>query len=152
MSGYLVVFVTCPTVASAKQLAKTLVHKRLAACVNIVPNVQSLFWWEGRVDQAREALLLIKTTTRRFASLRQAVRALHPYEVPEVIAIPIQRAHQPYLRWITESLRSSSLDSALPRSPRAERGPRREAGRPRARTEAQRLQPASRGRSRFVSP
>jgi periplasmic divalent cation tolerance protein len=83
------------------------VSRRLAACVNILPSVQSLFWWQGHVDQATETLLIIKTTAARFEALRRAVCALHPYEVPEVIALPIQRAHPPYLRWIKTCLKRS---------------------------------------------
>ena len=105
MSKALVVFVTCPNRRHARRLAEALIRQRLAACVNILPNVQSLFWWHGRVDRAQETLLMIKTTTRRFEALRRCVCTLHPYDVPEVIAIPIQKAHQPYLRWIHTSLR-----------------------------------------------
>lgn len=107
MTRALVVFVTCPNRRFAQRLAKTLVQQRLAACVNLLPDaVQSWFWWQGRVDRAQETLLIIKTTARRFAALRRAVCAAHPYDVPEVIAVPIQRAHQPYLTWIEASLRS----------------------------------------------
>ena len=104
MPSYLVVLVTCPTPRHATQLARTLVGERVAACVNILPRVQSLFWWHGRVDHASESLLLIKTTARQFASLRRTVLAHHPYDVPEIIALPITRAHQPYLSWILSSL------------------------------------------------
>ena len=99
------VLVTCPTTRQALRLAKVLVRRRLAACVNVVPAIRSLFWWQGKVDQARETLLLIKTTARRFEALRAAVCSLHPYDVPEVIALPITRGHRPYLQWIEDSLR-----------------------------------------------
>ena len=105
MTSCLVVLVTCPTRPHATRLAKTLIAQRLAACVNILPQAQSLFWWEGRVDRATETLLIIKTTARRFEQLRSAIRTGHPYDVPEIIALPIIRAHQPYLRWIRDSLR-----------------------------------------------
>jgi periplasmic divalent cation tolerance protein len=104
MADYVVVLVTCPNRRQAAQLAKTLVGRRLAACVNIVPGVQSLFWWQDRVHQAHETLLIMKTRAKAFEPLRRAVRAHHPYDVPEVIAMPIARAHQPYLRWITSSV------------------------------------------------
>ena len=106
MSSCLVVLVTCPTRRHAQRLAKTLVAKRLAACVNILPNVRSVFWWRGHVDQAAEVLLMIKTTAKRFQLLRAAVQAGHPYEIPEIIGLPIVEAHQPYLRWIHASLTS----------------------------------------------
>ena len=100
-----VVFVTCPDRRQAQRLAKGLMQRRLAACVNILPSVQSLFRWKGRVEQTREILLIIKTTAGRFEALCRAVRTLHPYDVPEVIALPIQRAHGPYLRWVQASVR-----------------------------------------------
>ena len=107
-AGFLVVLVTCPTKPHATRLANTLVTQRLAACVNIIPNVRSVFWWQGKVDEAAEVLLVIKTTARRFESLRRAIRAGHPYKVPEIIAFAITKAHQPYLKWLTENLRIPS--------------------------------------------
>jgi len=104
----IVVLVTCPTQRHATQLASKLVGERVAACVNILPRVQSLFWWHGRVDHASESLLLIKTTARQFAPLRRTVRAHHPYDVPEIIALPITRAHQPYVAWMLDSLISKN--------------------------------------------
>lgn len=100
----LVVLVTCPTRHVATRLATTLVRARLAACVNLVSGVSSLFWWQGRVDRAREILLMIKTTARRFEALRRAVQQLHPYDVPEIISLPIGQGHPAYLAWIAESV------------------------------------------------
>jgi len=104
----LVILVTCPTRRSADRLANALVRHHAAACVNILPNVQSVFWWEGKVDRAREVLLVIKTTAGRFDAIQRTVRALHPYDVPEVIALPIRRAHPPYWRWVVSSVSRSS--------------------------------------------
>ena len=87
------------------RLARALVQARAAACVNVVPAVTSLFWWQGKIDQAREVLLVIKTASRKMTALTVLVRRLHPYEVPEIIALPIQRGFPPYLRWIQDSLR-----------------------------------------------
>ena len=101
-----VVLVTCPSVSVATRLAKTLVSRRLIACANIVPGVTSFFWWDGKVDRAREAMLLLRTTRAGEARLRHAVRSLHPYEVPEIIALPIVAGHQPYLRWVMSSVAS----------------------------------------------
>jgi len=106
MGSYLVVLVTCPP-RRAKGLATALVRHRVAACVNILPTVQSVFWWGGKPDRAREALLVIKTSAGRFEALKRIVLSLHPYQLPEVIALPIQRAHRPYLAWIESSLRST---------------------------------------------
>ena len=105
MARALVVFVTCPNRRHAQRLARMLVRQRLAACVNIVPSVQSFFWWQGRVNRAQEALLIVKTTATRFEALRRSICAQHPYDVPEVIAVPIQKGHRPYLTWIEESVR-----------------------------------------------
>ena len=101
----LVVLVTVPTLREAKQLARLVVEQRVAACVNVIPGVASLFWWKGRVDQAKETLLIIKTTAKAFDALRRLVCAHHPYDVPEVIALPIQTGHRPYLTWVQESVR-----------------------------------------------
>ncbi len=99
-SASIVVLVTCPTRAVAQRIALRVIGQRLAACVNILPGIESVFWWQGRVDRAREVLLLIKTTARRFEALRRAMLLLHPYQVPEVIALPIVKGHTPYLRWV----------------------------------------------------
>ena len=101
---YIVVLVTCPTQAVARRIAVSLIKHHLAACVNLLPGVESVFWWKGRVDRCREVLLVIKTTAARFKQLKQSVVSLHPYDVPEVIALPIVSGHQPYLRWIDSSV------------------------------------------------
>lgn len=100
-----VVLVTCPTRAVAARLARHLVSRRLAACANIVPGLTSLFWWNGKVSRCRETLLLLKTPAAGFEPLRRAVLALHPYDVPEVIALPVGAAHAPYRRWVSVSVR-----------------------------------------------
>ena len=78
-------------------------RRRLAACVNIIRGVESTFRWQGRVDRCREVLLVIKTTAARFDALRRAVLMEHPYDVPEVIALPILAGHRPYLEWVSAS-------------------------------------------------
>ncbi len=100
----IVVLVTCPTLASAKRIAVRVVELRLAACVNLLPGVQSWFRWQGRIERAREALLLIKTTAESFEPLRQTVLQAHPYDVPEIIALPVTAGHAPYVAWIAESV------------------------------------------------
>lgn len=99
-----VVLVTCSNRRVAKTIATTVVRRRLAACVNLLPAVESLFWWKGKVDRAREVLLIIKTTAARVEALRRAVVSLHPYDVPEIIALPVTAGHAPYLRWVTYSV------------------------------------------------
>jgi periplasmic divalent cation tolerance protein len=100
MTRCIVVLVTCPTRAVARRIATALVTKRLAACVNVVPGIESTFRWQGKVDRCREILLIIKTAAPRLAALRRAVVRLHPYDVPEVIALPLVDGHPPYLRWV----------------------------------------------------
>lgn len=91
---------TCPDAASAQRLAETLVGERLAACVNHLPGVLSTYRWQGEVQTDSEELLLIKTTAERFEALKARVLALHPYELPELIALPVDRGHTTYLDWV----------------------------------------------------
>jgi periplasmic divalent cation tolerance protein len=96
----IVVLCTCPDEAAAERIASALVEERLAACVNRVPGIASTYRWQGKVERERECLLLIKTTSERFDALRERIVALHPYELPEVIAVDIALGHAPYLAWI----------------------------------------------------
>ena len=107
-AGVLVVLVTCPTRRHATRVARAVIAKRVAACVNILPGLESVFWWAGKVDSARETLLLIKTTASCFGLLRDTVLSLHPYELPEIVALPIKKAHSPYLQWIYDSVTPAS--------------------------------------------
>ncbi len=101
----IVVLVTAPTPERAAEIARALVQERLAACGNVVPGLRSIYRWEGKVQEDEEALLVLKTVRARFEALRERVLALHPYEVPEVIALPIQAGHDAYLRWLADSTR-----------------------------------------------
>jgi periplasmic divalent cation tolerance protein len=103
---HLVCLITVPTPDEASRIARALVEERLAACVNIVPGMRSVYRWRGAVEEADEILLVAKTTRASFWRLRDRVLALHSYEVPEVIAVPIERGNTEYLSWITESVRS----------------------------------------------
>jgi periplasmic divalent cation tolerance protein len=100
MTDVLLCYCTCPDAASAARLAETLVEERLAACVNRLPGVASTYRWEGKVVTDSEELLLIKTTAARFEALQARLLALHPYELPELIAVPIERGHAAYLDWV----------------------------------------------------
>jgi len=91
---------TCSDPASAQMLAEALVGERLAACVNRLPGVLSTYRWQGQVSTDGEELLLIKTTTARFEALKARLLALHPYELPELIALPVQLGHAAYLDWV----------------------------------------------------
>ncbi|MBD8897379.1 divalent-cation tolerance protein CutA [Rhodanobacter sp. DHG33] len=97
---------TCPDTDSAQKLAEALVGERLAACVNRLPGVLSTYRWQGQVNTDGEELLLIKTTAARFEALKARLLELHPYELPELIALPIERGHAAYLDW----LRSATQD------------------------------------------
>jgi periplasmic divalent cation tolerance protein len=101
----IVVLVTTPTPERAAEIARTLVEERLAACGNVVPGLRSIYRWEGKVQEDAEALLLLKTTRGRFEALRERVLALHPYDVPEVIAVPVEAGSAPYLAWIASETR-----------------------------------------------
>lgn len=105
MTGAVVVLVTCPSPEKAAEIARALVEERLAACGNVVPAVRSIYRWEGKVQEDAEALLILKSARDRFEALRARVLALHPYEVPEVIALPVEAGHALYLDWIEASTR-----------------------------------------------
>ncbi len=98
-----VTFVTCRDAREARRIARTLVRERLAACVNVVPGVTSIYTWEGRVETASECLLLVKSRAARTRRLTARIRELHGYSVPEVITLPIASGNPAYLRWIRES-------------------------------------------------
>ncbi|HWP94745.1 MAG TPA: divalent-cation tolerance protein CutA [Gammaproteobacteria bacterium] len=103
--GHIVVLCTCPDAATAERIAQTLVEEELAACVNVVPGLISLYRWQGAVQRDSECLLLIKTRAAPFEILAHRIRSLHPYTVPEIIALPIAQGSAAYLQWIDESTR-----------------------------------------------
>lgn len=99
----IVVLITVPSAELGQKIARDLVEKKLAACVNILPPMRSIYTWEGRIVEEEEVLLLCKTRLELFESrLIPAVRALHPYQVPEIIALPVQAGLKEYLDWIGE--------------------------------------------------
>jgi len=100
----LVVLCTLPDREQATRLARALVEERLAACASLVPGLTSVYRWQGAIQQDEEVLLLVKTTQAVYTRLEQRIRALHPYELPEIIAVPIQTGQADYLKWIQESL------------------------------------------------
>ena len=97
---YFVIFCSCPDEAIAERLAGTLVEERLAACVSRLPGMTSTYRWEGRIRENPEVLLVIKTSGERLATLSARIEALHPYEVPEVIAVEIATGSERYLGWL----------------------------------------------------
>ena len=98
----LVVLCTVPDDTVARALADRLVSRRLAACVNILPGILSVYRWKGQIERESELLLLIKTRAARFVELRDALVEAHPYEIPEVIAMPVCDGYLPYLAWLQE--------------------------------------------------
>lgn len=101
---YIVVLVTAKDKAEGQKIADKLIQEKLAACVNIIEGVTSLFWWEGKVDQASEVLLIIKTQKTLFKKLEKAVKSAHSYTVPEIIALPVVAGNTDYLKWIKKTV------------------------------------------------
>lgn len=96
----LLCFCTCPDEATAHGIARALVDERLAACVSVLPGMHSVYRWQGRIEDAREVLILVKTMDARLDTLRERILALHPYELPEVIAVEVAAGLPAYLDWI----------------------------------------------------
>jgi periplasmic divalent cation tolerance protein len=107
-TGYCLVLCTCPDADAARKLAEALVAERRAACVNIFPGLTSIYPWEGRIETAEEQLLLIKTEAGGFDGLEAFIKARHPYQVPEIIAVPIVSGSADYLEWMTAWLHRKS--------------------------------------------
>jgi len=105
MSDCTVTFVTCASQEEAEKIAETLVRERLAACVNIVPAVTSIYFWQGSLCKETERLLVIKSTLLKQEQLQSRVRALHSYTVPEIVSWPLPLGNPDYLRWVEESTR-----------------------------------------------
>ena len=101
MTEALVVLCTVPTAELAAELARTLVEARLAACGNVVPGLRSVYRWQGKVEDEAEVLLVLKTTRERFPALRDELLRRHPYQVPEVLALPVEAGSAAYLEWLS---------------------------------------------------
>ena len=104
MTDTLVVLVTAPGAEEAARLARKLVEEKLVACGNVVPAVRSIYRWEGKVCDEQEALLVLKAPAKRFPELRDRILALHPYQVPEVVALRIEDGSEKYIDWIVQSM------------------------------------------------
>ena len=105
MTNKIVVMVTCASQVEAKKIARAVVEVRLAACANVMSGpVQSIYRWKGKVETAKEVLVLIKTTRKRFSALEREIRRLHSYDTPEIIAVAIVEGSKAYLHWIEESV------------------------------------------------
>lgn len=108
MSGddAIAVFLTVPNGEEGARLAELLIGAQLAACVQILPEMESVYRWQGKIERQSEVLLIVKTTAGKFADLEREVRALHSYETPEIVAVPIVAASNPYLEWLVASVKS----------------------------------------------
>lgn len=100
MTDKIVLFTTCGSPDEAERLARMVVERRLAACVNILPPIRSIYRWRGNIEESAESLLLIKTSRPRFDELSEALRSAHSYEVPEILALPVVAGSPDYLDWL----------------------------------------------------
>jgi periplasmic divalent cation tolerance protein len=107
MTTITLILTTCPDQQVAESIAQHLIEEQLAACVNILGGVLSLYRWQGALCRDQECLLLIKTASERQAELLARLRALHPYEVPEILCLPVDQGHPPYLEWVKQCTMSS---------------------------------------------
>lgn len=103
----MVVYVTFPNVEEARLVGRHLVEERLAACVNILADVESMYWWDNQVQDDSEAVLIAKTVSAQFEGLRARIVKMHPYEVPCIVAWPVEHGHEPFLDWISREARGS---------------------------------------------
>lgn len=103
--GICVVLVTAPDLKTARRLARVVIEARLVACVNVIPRVESHYWWQGKIEFSAEVLLVMKTTTARLPELERRLVAEHPYDTPEIVTLPLGAGNARYLGWLVESVR-----------------------------------------------
>ncbi len=105
--NFQLVVTTCPTAESAQNIAKLLIEKQLAACVNVIPGVHSYYEWKGSLENTTEYMVMIKTRSDRFNELQMMITSAHPYELPEIISVPITAGSQAYLAWLDAQVSKS---------------------------------------------
>lgn len=105
MSNVQILLSTVESAQTAEKIASTVVEERLAACVNVLPGVSSYFRWEGEIQREQEFMLILKTSTDRLRELIERIKILHPYEVPEIVSVPVEEGHQPFLDWVERETR-----------------------------------------------
>lgn len=108
MTDKLFVYVTCPSADVAAAIGKAMVEQRHTACANILPAMTSIYHWQGKIETAGETVLVLKTTAQKWQSLQDGIKALHPYDVPCIVAMPIAHGHVPYLEWIAAETNKSA--------------------------------------------
>ena len=110
MTDVRVVLMTAPDAEVAERLGRALVEARLATCANVVPSLTSIYWWEGELERTGEALLILKTVEERIEALLERAVELHPYEVPELLVLAVERGHEPYLAWVRSEIFPTGAD------------------------------------------
>lgn len=105
MGSYISIFITAPDKREAKKISSALLDMRMIACANIIDNIESYFWWKGKKEKTRECLVIAKTKKSRLSKIIKKVKSIHPYEVPEIIALPIIGGYKQYLEWIDREAR-----------------------------------------------
>jgi len=106
---FVIVLVTAPNRNTARKLARAALKARLIACANIIPHVESHYWWQNKIEQGNEVLMLLKTKSSRLAALEKLTLSLHPYDTPEIIVLNITRGNECYLSWLANSLSNKNL-------------------------------------------
>jgi periplasmic divalent cation tolerance protein len=101
---FIVILTTCKNRKEAISVTDSLLKKRMIACANIVSGIESKFWWDGKIDKAKEILILVKARVRDFDAIEKEIKRLHSYKVPEIVALPILKGSRPYLNWIDSSV------------------------------------------------
>ncbi len=104
-SRHRIVFVTAPDLKTARKLARAALEARLIACANLVPRIESHYWWQGKLESSKEVLIVMKTTKARLAALEKLVLKIHPYDTPEFVVLPLTGGNARYLAWLDESLK-----------------------------------------------
>jgi periplasmic divalent cation tolerance protein len=112
---FCVCLITAPEGPVSQKLARLIVEEKLAACVNMIPGIHSTYWWEGKIEETAECLLLAKTDKLKVKALIKLVKAHHPYRVPEVISLRIKEGNRDYLRWIAESIGTPEKKQRIPK-------------------------------------
>jgi len=105
-AAFCLVLVTAPDLKTARSLAQLALSARLIACANLVPKMESHYWWQGKIESGREVLLLLKTKKSKLAALEKLILAAHPYETPEFVALPLAKGSPAYLQWLAEAVTS----------------------------------------------
>ncbi|MEM3695103.1 MAG: divalent-cation tolerance protein CutA [Candidatus Bathyarchaeia archaeon] len=102
---HILVIVTAANKTEAEKIVQTLLSERLIACANIIGPAHSLYWWQGKIENAKEHIILMKTRKSLFSKLSEKVKAIHSYQIPEIIAVPITEGFKPYIKWLDENLK-----------------------------------------------